>query len=735
MHRAAVSFLLFLPVLAHAGSPVSFRNDVMAVLSRAGCNSGACHGNLNGKGGFKLSLRGENPDADFAALTRDMLGRRLDRHRPVDSLVLAKATMFLPHEGGPRFRRDSLEYQILHHWIAAGAPLDSASTPRPVRLQATPATAVLHDPSDRVRIEVRATFSDGTTRDVSRLACFEPSTLLVKVDPSGLVVRQGYGETVLLVRYLDQQAVVRLAFVPPRPDFVWKEVPIHNDIDRLVFTKLKSLRIQPAGLCDDSEFLRRAYLDTLGLLPTPAETRRFLADNRPDKRGRLIAQLVERNEFADFWALKWADLLRNEEKVLDTTGVQLFHGWLRQAIIDGKPLNEFARELIASRGSTYRHPAANYYRALRDPYTRAEATAQVFLGIRLQCARCHNHPFDRWTQTDYHRFSAFFNRVQYRIIENNRRDRLDTHEFAGEQIVWMARAGELTHPVSGENLTPRFLGGDTPGANADRLRALADWVAHPDNPYFARAQVNRIWQHLVGKGIVDPGDDFRDSNPASNPELLDALTKEFVARQFDLRHMLRMILNSRVYQLSARPNKSNRDEESKSNFARAIVRPLQAEQLLDAMVQVTGAPLRFGGFPTRTRAGQLPGVGANRRRGLGAGDGDKFLSIFGKPVRSLSCECERSDDTTLARAFQLISGPTINRLIADENNRLTKLVAAGKSDAAIIEELFLAALCRLPSDREKQKTMELLVQSADRRATLEDILWGLLNAKEFLLRR
>ncbi len=717
---------------AEAGEPVRFRNDVMAVLSRAGCNMGACHGNLNGKGGFKLSLRGQDPDADLATLTRDALARRIDRLHPANSLILAKPTMSLSHEGGQRFRRDSLEYRLLYRWIAEGARPDPPGTPALVQLDVSPRSAILHDPSDRVQLRTEAVFSDGTRRDVTLLTCFDPSNLLVKVDGTGQAVRAGYGESAILVRYLDRQAVVRLAFVPARPGFAWKDVPINNYIDRHIFAKLRTLREQPSALCSDGELIRRAFLDALGVLPTVEETRRFLADRREDKRRRLIEQLVERGEFADFWALKWSDLLRNEEKVLDARGVRVFHDWIRRAIVDNKPLNEFARELIAGRGSTYRHPAANYYRALREPYLRAEATAQVFLGTRVQCARCHNHPFDRWTQTDYHRLTAFFARVRYHIVSNRRRDKLDSHEFDGEQVVWMDRTGELTHPNTTEVLQPRFLGASTPAfaPQADRLGALADWIARPDNPFFARAQINRIWQHLLGRGIVDPGDDFRDSNPPVNPELLDALAKDFVAHRFDLKYMVRTIMNSRTYQLSSMPTPTNRDDDC--NFACAIVRPLQAEQLLDAVAQVTGVTPRFAGARPGTRAGQLPGVGKQTRR---QGESERFLSLFGKPVRSLSCECERSDDATLAQAFQLISGRVLNRMIADPNNRLGKALERGQALPEIVEELYLAALCRAPSAEELRKIVALVARSTDRRSALEDVLAGVIESKEFLLRR
>jgi hypothetical protein len=733
--RVALALLALLPPAPAFGAPVSFRNEVMAVLSRAGCNAGACHGNLNGKGGFKLSLRGQDPDADFASLTRDMRGRRVDRLRPADSLILAKPTASVPHEGGQRFRRGGPEFDVLRRWVAEGARPDPPGAPRLERIDVAPREQVLLGPQSSVRLRVRASFTDGKVRDVTRLAVFEPSNLLVRVDPGGVAHRQGDGESAVLVRYLDRRAVVRLAFVPGRPGFRWRAVPENNYVDRHVFAKLKTLRMHPSALSSDSVFLRRAYLDALGVLPTADEARRFLADNRPDKRARLIDDLLKRPEFADFWALKWCDLLRVEEKVLDAKGVRLFHGWVRRCIAEGKPLNEFARELIAARGSTYANPPANYYRALRDPQARAEATAQVFLGVRLQCARCHNHPFDTWTQDDYHRLAAFFARVRYRIVENRRRDKFDQHEFDGEQVVYQGRAGELTRPGTKEVLAPRFLGGPTPalGPRGDRLKTLADWVARPDNPFFARAQVNRVWYHLMGRGIVDPNDDFRDSNPPANALLLDALARDFVDHHFDLRHLVRVIMTSRTYQLSAVPDDTNADDEA--NFSHALVRPLQAEQLLDAVAHVTGGRLKFDGFPEGTRAGQLPGVGANRRRGRRAGDPEQFLAAFGKPVRLLSCECERSEDTTLAQAFQLINGPAVNALLAQHDNRLGRLLAAGKSDAEIIEELYLSALCRYPGEEEKRRAAEVVGRSKDRRAALEDVLWGLVNAKEFLLRR
>jgi hypothetical protein len=731
--RIGLLLLLGLPAVGRAAESVSFRNDVMAVLSRGGCNAGACHGNQNGKNGFKLSLRGEDPAFDYNVLTRDTLARRTDPQRPEASLMLLKATAAVPHEGGKRFAAGSREYDIVSRWIAAGLPAEPPDAPTVQRIDVSPSEKVLIEPADEVALRVTATFADGRTRDVTDLSVFDPSSLVVRVGRDGVVRRQTAGEASVLVRYLDRQATARLAFVPARTDFAWDDPPESNFIDKFVFAKLKMLRMNPSGLSSDAVFVRRAYLDAVGAPPTPDEARRFLADDRPDKRARLIDELLERPEFADFWALKWCDLLRVEEKVLDRKGVRLFHDWVRRKIAEGEPLNEFARELIAARGSTYVNPPANFYRALRDPFARAEATAQVFLGVRLQCAKCHNHPFERWTQADYHSLAAFFTRVDYRVVENNRKDKFDQHEFDGEQIVYEAREGGGVHPRTKETLRPLFLGAATPefAPDADRLQPLADWVAAPDNPFFARAQANRVWFHLLGRGIVEPDDDFRASNPPANGPLLDALAADFAGHDFDLRRLVRTIMNSRTYQLSAVPNDMNRDDET--NFSHALVRPLQAEQLLDAVSRATGAAPRFADFPAGLRASQLPGLksGPDRK----ATDEEKFLTAFGKPERLLSCECERSDDTTLSQAFQLITGPLLNKLLREPDNRIGRLLSSGKSDGDMIDELYYAALCRPPSDRERAGALALVGKAKDRRQAFEDVLWGLVNAKEFLLRR
>jgi hypothetical protein len=729
---ACFALLALLPALP-AAEPVRFDVEVMAVLSRAGCNQGACHGNLNGKGGLKLSLRGEDPNRDYAVLTRDNLGRRINTLSPDDSLILRKPTATIAHEGGRRFAVDSPEYRILRDWIAAGTPRDSAA-PKLLSLEVNPAERIVVEPEEHVPLHVRARWADGPATDVTSLACFEASNPEVAaVDPGGMAHKLQDGETVIAVRFLQKQATVRLAFVPARPGFRWTSPPELNYIDRHVLAKLKSLRMNPSGLCDDATFVRRVFIDAIGTLPTPSETLVFLNDARPDKRSRLINELLRRPEFNDLWALRWSDLLRNEEKVLDRKGVEVFHAWIRRQFAESRPLNEFARDLIAARGSTYADPPANYYRALRDPLTRAEATAQVFLGVRVQCARCHNHPFDRWTQDDYYRLAAFFPRVQYRIVENNRKDKFDKHEFDGEQIVWVDRAGEIMHPRTGV-APPAFLASDAKvGDDADRLQALADWIAEPANPFFARTQANRIWAHLMGRGLVEPVDDFRVTNPASHPALLDELAADFAGQHFDVRHLVRTILNSRTYQLSAEPNDTNAGDEI--NYSHALVRRLDAEVMLDAVAQVVGVPVKFDGQPAGVRAIQLPGVQQLAQRRRGPGMGERFMKAFGKPDRLLSCECERNDDVTIPQTLQMLTGDVITRLLQQSDNRIGKLLSSDASDRKIIDELFLAALARRPTRAEDDAIEGHLRKSKDHRAAIEDVAWALLNSKEFMVRK
>lgn len=711
--------------------PATFTNDVMAVLSRSGCNAGACHGNLNGRGGLKLSLRGDDPEADRIALTRGQLGRRADVLTPEESLLLKKAAGQVPHEGGVRFTAKSHEYAILRDWIAGGGKPDSAGTPKPLKLAVNGTSHVLVEPADRVSVRATATFSDGSTRDVTSLLSFEMNNVGVAVvKPSGEVVREQVGETVVLARYLNLQVPIRVAFLPNRPAADLTKLPVNNDIDRLVNANLARLRITPSELSSDSVFLRRVFLDACGIVPTAAEARAFLADPSPGKRAKLIDALLDRPEFAAFWAQKWGDLLRNEEKALDRKGVQVFHRWIRTWLQDDKPLTDFAREVVSARGNTYSHPPANFYRAIRDPYLRAESVAQVFLGLRLSCAKCHNHPFDVWTQDDYHRFAGAFARIDYRVLENNRKDNLDKHEFVGEQIVFTKDAGELPHPRGG-NADPKLLGAKAVGTG-DRLTAVADWIADPKNPFFARAQANRVWAHLLGKGVVDPIDDFKTANPPTNPELLDHLTAEFRDGGFRLKPLVRHILNSRTYQLSATPNRTNATDET--HFSRAIVQPLEAEQLLDAVTTALGTTVKFPGYPDGMRAGEMPAPTQTGRRNEST-TGTRFLKVFGKPERLLTCECERSEDGGMLQAFQLMTGDLMHAQLRQPANRLGRLLEAKTVDGEVLEELYLSCLARFPTEVERKKLLAFVAAAPDRRAAWEDVAWGLLNAKEFQLRR
>ena len=716
---------------------VSYERDVLPVLSRAGCNAGACHGNLNGKGGFKLSLKGEDPAGDLAALTRDVLARRTSPHDPDGSLILLKATGAVPHEGGVRFAATSTEYAVLRKWIADGCRKEPEGSPRLAKLEVTPASKILVEPADRFAVKAVAHFADGSTRDVTHLAAFEFTAVgVAKITPSGEVIREGVGETVLLVRYQSQVEPVRIVFLPDRPVPDMGNLVANNEIDRLVFAHLKELRLKPAELSPDHVFLRRAYLDAIGVLPTPDEAREFLASADPKKREKLVDQLLARPEFAEYWAQKWSDLLRNEEKALDRKGVAVFYRWIAAQLAADRPLNEFARDILAASGSTYENPAANFWRAVREPTARSEAVAQVFLGVRVSCARCHNHPFDRWTMDDYYGFATNFARIDYRVLANTRKDDLDKHEFVGEQIVFQKRDGDVTNPRTKQPAKPVFLGAKPPafGPDSDRLAALADWVAARDNPFFAKAQVNRIWLHLMGRGLVDPNDDFRATNPPTNPELLDWLARDFAKADFRLKPMVKTIMMSRVYQLaSAAPSRDTMGDDL--HHSHATVQPLEAEQLLDALSHVIGVPVQFRGYPSGLRANQVPAPPQSGRRFGGEGMGEKFLKTFGKPDRLLTCECERQDDPGLLQAFQLITGELTNAMIRDPDNRVGRALSAGKPDAEILEDLYLAALSREPTATESKKLLAYLATAPDRRAAWEDVLWAVVNSKEFLLRR
>ncbi|HWE38590.1 MAG TPA: DUF1549 and DUF1553 domain-containing protein [Isosphaeraceae bacterium] len=713
--------------VVHAGDtrPVSYRHDVAAVLSKAGCNMGACHGNFNGKGGFRLSLRGDDPEYDLAALTRDAFGRRVDTADPGRSLIVLKPTGQVPHEGGRRFAIDSPEARTFLAWLADRCRDDKSEAPKLTRLVVFPAERMLASPSRSQQLVVTAEFADGSRRDVTRQSSFDVNDpTRAAVTAEGKVVVKGPVEVVVAVRYLGGRGVSRLAFLADRPDFAWKDPTPNNAIDVHVFAKLKALKVNPSDPASDAVFLRRAYLDAIGLLPTADEARAFLDDTDPEKRSKLVDRLVARPEFADFWALKWADLLRNEEKTMGLKGVWVFQRWLRDQIARDVPLDEFARRIITAKGSTWTNPPASFYRTNRDPATAAETVGQVFLGVRLQCARCHNHPFDVWTQDDYYGLAAYFGNVARKEVNNTRKDNLDKHEINGDEVVYLsADPPRVVQPRTGSMMEPKPPAGPRPslGDDPDALDDLADWLTR-HNDQFARNVANRVWFHLIGRGVVEPVDDFRDSNPPSNPALLDALTAELVAHGMRLRPLVAFVMKSRAYALSSRPDPTNADDEA--NFARAAIRLLPAEVLLDAIGRALDRPEDFRGAPRGLRAAQLPG----------ARMGGEFLKVFGKPDRLLTCECERSEATTLAQAFQLINGDAVRDRLTDPANRLGRLLDNGDDDASILDEFYLATLSRRPGAAERAAALAFVAKGADRRKAWEDVAWAIMNTKEFLLR-
>ena len=728
--------LLLIAGSAEAAAP-SFRHDVMAVLSRSGCNQGTCHGNQNGKGGLKLSLRGQDASRDYRELTHGLSGRRINSVEPAASLLLQKPAMQIPHEGGKRFALDSREYDIFKRWIEAGHPDDPADLPRLTKLEVSPRQLTTVAGSEPVPLKVTAHFSNDTTRDVTQLAVYESSSIAVTVSPEGVASCDKPELTTISVRYLNRQAPVRLEFIANRPNFVFDAPEPANRIDELVFQQLERLKMNPSPVSDDSTFLRRVYLDLTGLLPPVSKAREFVASSDPNKRAAVIDELLSSEEFVDQQAQRWADLLRAEEKTLDATGLKTYHEWIRECVEADKPLNEWAAELISARGSTYKVPATNFFRALRTPEERAESTAQMMLGVRLTCAKCHNHPFDRWTQDDYYGWSNFFARIDYEIIENKRRDKSDKHEFVGEQIVKIKPEGEVTNVRTGKPAGLRFLGeakNDVQEtAESDRLQELADWIRSPENRRFAATQANRLWNQVMGLGVVDPIDDFRDTNPPVNPELLQLLTDELIAGNFSSKHLLRLILNSRTYQLSSVPNATNADDER--CFSHCIPRRLTAEQTLDAITGALETSVRFGGHDVGTRAVQLIGVRNGEFRYAKPEVGDQFLKLFGRPNRLQSCECERSNETTLAQTFEMVSGEVIAHSLSANDNRIAQAVSSDQTFDEFLDGLYWSALTRAPTEQERLSLGAYVDKAENRRAALTDIAWAVLNSNEFLLRR
>lgn len=695
-----------------AREPVSFQYGALVALSKQGCNSGACHGSPSGKGGFRLSLRAYDPVLDTYTLTQEDYQRRVNLLEPSASLVLQKPTMAVAHGGGLKLQAGDPAYALLHDWIAEGGRPDSADSPRCVRVEVYPSERTLHYPATAQQVVALAHFSDGSVRDITDVAVYSSSDEAVAgADVHGKVQAKDRGEAAILVRYLEHMETSHLTFLRDVEGFAWNNPPVNNFVDRHVFDKLRQMQILPSDLCSDDEFIRRAYLDVIGALPTPEATRNFLADANPWKRNQLIDALLERPEYAQFWALKWGDLLRLGNKRVSPAGVHKFNHWLVSAVAQNMPYDEFARELLTASGSTFANPAANYYRTAADTNECTETTSQVFLGVRIQCAKCHNHPFERWTQDNYYGIGAFFHRIARK-----------PGGVPDELVVFASHEGEIVQPRTGKQMPPWLpLSGvaDLP-ADEDRRQAFADWLTRPENPFFARVAVNRIWGHLMGRGIVEPVDDFRDSNPPANAPLLDALAEDFAAHGFDWKNTMRTILNSRTYQLSSRKNAFNGQDVKYASHA--ATRLQTAEQLLDAICQVTGVPEKYAGLPPGFRATQLPSPDVDH----------PFLKTFGQPSRETACQCERGVDSNLSQALQLINGPLVHAKLKDEQNRFRKLAAAAKSDREIVAEMYLAAFSRPPSEAELEVADRHIAATGDRIAALEDLCWAVINANEFL---
>jgi hypothetical protein len=703
------------------GNAVSFEHETLPALAKAGCSGGACHGSPHGKGEFRLSLFGFEPAFDRMSLVKESQSRRVNTIKPARSLLLRKSTMQIPHAGGRRLNVGDELYSLLHDWIGDGCPVDPPVTAC-VGIEVHPSISrVLRFPANTQQFSVRARFTDGTTRDVTHLSPFSLSDPnIASASASGLITGAKRGETAVIVRYLEFIETPLLTFVEDVDNFAWNHPPTFNYVDEKVDQKLEQLQYQPADVCSDETFVRRVYLDVIGTLPTIEEVDGFLADQSSDKRMQLIDDLLDRPEYALFWAQKWGDLLRVSRKQIGLDSVFKFSRWLQAAVSHNMPYDQFARELLTASGSTITTPAGNYYRTAGETLDAMESTAQLFMGTRIQCAKCHNHPFERWTQSNYYGLAAFFNRIERRKTVRPE-----------EVILWSRTTGEVHHPADGRVMKPWVpVTGDLDIADtADRRTALTEWLTSPDNPFFARVEVNRIWAQVMGRGIVEPFDDFRDSNPPANAPLLDALALDFVDHGFDRDHILRTILNSRTYQADSRPTQFNRDDTK--YFSHYMPRQLTAEQLVDSLGQVAGKPKQFGLVAPDTKATWLPAPDLRPHDRSKLGDVD-FLKVFGQPERQSVCECDRGDDSSLGQALELLNGSFMNNLLSDGNNRLHQNVRLGRPTKDVIIELYRLALSRYPSESELNHSLAYAEAHADKARALEDICWAIVNKDEFL---
>ncbi len=691
--------------------PISFKLDVMPVFTKSGCNMGSCHGAARGKDGFMLSLFGYDPDGDHFRITREQPTRRLNLGVPRDSLILTKATGESLHTAGQLFEEDSELYETLLRWIEAGVPQDAEDVATVQGIELYPEGAVLNGRGEKQNLVVRANYSDGTSRDVTHLAYFLTNNdSTVEVTQEGVATAGERGEAFITARFDAFTVGVPMIVLPKDVDFEWPDVPENNYIDELVNAKLKNLRMVPSELCSDEVFLRRVYLDIIGQLPSVEEFERFVSDTSPDKREKLVDELLDRKEFVEMWVMKWAELLQiRSSNQVSYKATLLYYEWLGQKIASNTPMDQFVQELLSASGGTFDNPATNYYQIERNVLQTTENVAQVFMGMRIQCAQCHNHPFDRWTMDDYYGFAAFFAQVGRKNGEDPR-----------EQIIYNRGGGNVNHPVGNRVMSPEFLGGgpaDTQGK--DRREVVANWLASDENPYFATNLANIVWAHFFGRGIIDPVDDVRITNPPSNGPLLDELGNKFREYRYDFRRLVRDICTSRTYQLATQRNETNLRDDT--NFSNANVRRIRAEVLLDSIAQVTENPNKFRGLPLGARAVQI----ADGRTS------NYFLTTFGRATRDTVCSCEVVMEPNLSQALHLLNGSTVQTAIT-RGNVVQRMLSEEAAPEQVIEELYIRTLTRRPQPEEMEKLLAEMAQSDNPKQFLEDVFWALLNSGEFI---
>lgn len=718
-----------------APGPVSFELDVMPILSKAGCNSGGCHGALAGKGGFRLSLFGYDPAADYLAITRDARGRRVDLADPGTSLLLTKPTMAVSHKGGRRLEVEGNDYKLLAAWISSGCLGPDAQEKRLVSVTLTLEETDL-SPSVTQQLSVTATYSDGSTRDVTRWTRFTSTDETVAtVDPAGLVTVVGYGEGAVTAWFSSQIALARVLVPFPHvlPPDVFTGAARKNLIDDLVLEQLQRLHLEPSPPCNDATFIRRAFLDTIGRLPTPEEVRGYLADGAPGKRERLVDLLLARPEFVDYWAYKWSDILLVSGSKLRPDAVNAYYKWIRDRVAENTPWDRLVWEVVTAQGASLENGATNFFAVHQDPETMAENVSQAFMSLSIGCAKCHNHPLEKWTNDQYYAFANMFARVRGKGWGG------DARSGNGQRTVFVETRGDLLQPRTGRPQPPAPLDGTPlPVADpGDRREPLARWLTSPENPYFTRSIVNRVWANFFSVGLVEPVDDLRASNPASNEKLLTALCKYTAEHGYDLKALMRLILLSETYRRSSDPLPKNRDD--RKWFARAYPRRLMAEVLSDAISDVTGVRDQFTELALSDGSTEKLASYGEDTRAIQLHDSavkNYFLKTFGRNARDITCECERSNQPSLVQVLHLSNGPTINDKLSAKPGRVTQILATDPAPHAVIDDAWLLCLSRMPTDAEKKPFEEMLAAAKpeEKREIVEDLYWSLLTSREFLFR-